>query len=431
MLTSETTGPVSERRLGVLREIRTRSCDVKTAEDVCRESAHALATDPADLPFSLFYLLDGAGMSARLVGISGIAASVPPIDPDLAIGGGDAAAAAFRQILEGAKAIETRPEAFVAVPPPASGRALVLPIFSGSRIVGFLVAGVNRSLAGEYRSFIDLVATLVSAAVGNVHAVDEQREQDARSEAEDANRMKDELLELLGHELRTPLNAILGWARLIRAEGIDESLKDRGLEVIDRNARLQAQLIEDLLDVSRVTAGKLRLEMRPVHLIALIDAAIQVMRPTAEAKAIAIRTVLDHGVDPVLGDADRLRQVIWNLLASAVKLTRAGGRVEIHLQQTHSHVVVTVGETGGGVEPERLPNIFERVRQGRCTSERGSLGLGLTLVKHLVELHGGTVTAHSSGRDQDAAFVVRLPVTAPVHVPAVAVQAFRSAMTVT
>jgi PAS domain S-box-containing protein len=237
------------------------------------------------------------------------------------------------------------------------------------------------------------------------------REQGARAEAEAANRAKDEFLAVLSHELRTPLNAVYGWARMLRAGQVRDEEAERALEAIVRNADAQVQLIDDLLDVSRVITGKMRLDVRPVDLRAVVEAAVDAVRPAAEAKAIRLQSVLDPRAGPISGDPGRLQQVVWNLLMNAVKFTPRGGRAQIHLQRVNSHVEIIVSDTGQGIAADVLPFVFDRFRQADSSSTRAysGLGLGLALVKHLVELHGGSVAARSPGQGQGATFIVRLP----------------------
>ena len=238
-----------------------------------------------------------------------------------------------------------------------------------------------------------------------------ERERLARQEAEAANRVKDEFLAVLSHELRTPLNPILGWAKLLRSRQFDASTCDRALETIERNAKLQTQLIEDLLDVSRILQGKLLLNTSLVDLTSTITAAIETVRLSAEAKSIQIQTIFAAGIGQVSGDANRLQQVFWNLLSNAVKFTPAGGQVEIALEQVGSQAQIRVTDTGKGIEAGFLPFIFDYFRQADSSTTRtfGGLGLGLAIVRHLVELHGGTVEAASSGEGQGSTFLVRLP----------------------
>jgi signal transduction histidine kinase/response regulator of citrate/malate metabolism len=239
-----------------------------------------------------------------------------------------------------------------------------------------------------------------------------ESEQLARSEAQRASRMKDEFLTMLSHELRTPLNAILGWSQILAA-GIRPTAETtrQGLETIERNARVQVQLIEDLLDVSRITEGKLRLEVRPVALCEVVDAALASVRPAADARQLKIQTVLDRESDRVNGDPSRLQQVVWNLLSNAVKFTPKRGRIRVLVERVHSHVALIVSDSGEGIEPEFLPHVFDRFRQADQTTTRsyGGLGIGLSIVKHLVELHGGTVRAKSDGRGKGTSFIVELP----------------------
>ncbi len=239
-----------------------------------------------------------------------------------------------------------------------------------------------------------------------------ERERQARQESEIASRAKDEFLGLLSHELRTPLNAILGWTRMLSTGRLDSEAVARGIETIDRNARLQARLIEDMLDVSRIISGKLRLDAQPVDLTTVVNAAVDTLRPAAEAKDILIQVVMDFGAGVVLGDPVRLQQVVWNLLANAIKFTPKHGRVQVQLERVNSHLEVTVSDTGPGIAEEFLPFVFDRFRQADSTLSRhhGGLGLGLAIVRHLVELHGGTVKAGNRGEEPGAVFSVMLPV---------------------
>ncbi|XGV98011.1 MAG: PAS domain S-box protein [Leptolyngbya sp. BL-A-14] len=228
-----------------------------------------------------------------------------------------------------------------------------------------------------------------------------------------ANRLKDEFLATVSHELRTPLNAMLGWATMLRSRQLDEATMSRAMETIERNARAQNQLIDDLLDVSRIITGKLRLNVRPVVLVSVLEAAIDSIRPAVEAKNIRLQSLLDPAAGPVSGDPDRLQQVFWNLLSNAVKFTPKGGRIQVRLERINSHVEITVSDTGQGISPEFLPYVFERLQQADSTTTRlyGGLGLGLAIVRHLVELHGGRVQAASAGDGKGATFMVNLPIT--------------------
>ncbi|MDB5034909.1 MAG: rpfC [Chlorobi bacterium] len=243
-----------------------------------------------------------------------------------------------------------------------------------------------------------------------------ERERAARSQAEHAGQMKDEFLATLSHELRTPLNAILGWSQLLRSEGLEPEALEQGLETIERNARIQTQIIEDLLDMSRITSGKIRLDVRRVDLHPVMEAALETIRPAADARGIRLQKVLDPFTDPVMGDASRLQQIIWNLLSNAIKFTPRGGKVQVVLKKVNSYIEITVGDTGQGISPAFMPHVFERFRQEDSSTTRahGGLGLGLSIVKNLVEMHGGTVTVVSPGTGLGATFTVILPL-AVVH----------------
>ncbi|HEY2588547.1 MAG TPA: ATP-binding protein [Tepidisphaeraceae bacterium] len=246
-------------------------------------------------------------------------------------------------------------------------------------------------------------------------------ERAARAEAERAGRIKDEFLATLSHELRTPLNAILGWSQLLAAPAPSKPDLSEGLGTIERNARAQAQIIDDLLDMSRIINGNIRLDVQRIDLPATIRAALETVRPAAEARGIRIQTVLAPPVEggggggSISGDPGRLQQVFWNLLSNAVKFTAAGGRVQVRVERVASHVEVSVIDTGEGISPEFLPHVFDRFRQADSSTTRrhGGLGLGLAIVKQLVELHGGMIRAESLGAGRGSTFIVSLPVTAP------------------
>ncbi|HEY7497479.1 MAG TPA: hybrid sensor histidine kinase/response regulator [Vicinamibacterales bacterium] len=238
------------------------------------------------------------------------------------------------------------------------------------------------------------------------------REQEARSEAEAANRLKDDFLATLSHELRTPLNAIVGWTTLMRTIEMDDDARRKAIEIIERNAKSQAALIEDLLDVSRITQGQLKLAWHSVNLPAIVAAAIDAIRPSADAKGLAITT--DMTGDPrmtVQGDPVRLQQIVWNLLSNAVKFTPPAGRIETALTMDDTHVQLSVRDNGRGIRQDFLTLIFDRFRRADPSSTRseGGLGLGLAITRQLVEMHGGTVTATSDGEGKGATFVVRIP----------------------
>ena len=230
-------------------------------------------------------------------------------------------------------------------------------------------------------------------------------------EAQEANRIKDEFLAVLSHELRTPLNAIVGYARLLRGGILSGEKAARGLETLERNATWLTQIVEDVLDVSRIVAGKIRLDVQPVELPLIVDNAVATIQPAADAKGVRLQTIVDPRVGPVSGDPDRLQQVVWNLLSNAVKFTAKGGRVQVRLERVNSHVEIVVSDTGAGIRPDFLPFVFERFRQAEAgtTRKTGGLGLGLAIVRHIVEMHGGTVDAASAGEGEGATFRVRLP----------------------
>jgi len=237
------------------------------------------------------------------------------------------------------------------------------------------------------------------------------REREARRHAEEADRLKDEFLATLSHELRTPLTSILGWASMIRNGEVEGANATRAIETIERNARSQARLIDDLLDVSRIITGNLRLDLHPLNLAPIVDAALDALRPTADVKGIQLRTRFEPGECLVKGDPNRLRQVIWNLLSNAIKFTQRGGSVNIDLTCVESTARLTVSDTGEGISAEFLPYVFDRFRQaeGSISRKQGGLGLGLAVVRHLVELHGGTISAESEGLGHGSVFSVDLP----------------------
>jgi signal transduction histidine kinase/ActR/RegA family two-component response regulator len=237
----------------------------------------------------------------------------------------------------------------------------------------------------------------------------------ARAEAERANRTKDEFLATLSHELRTPLNAIMGWAAILKSNPDEEELRE-GVEVIERNARAQTRIIEDLLDMSRIISGKVRLDVQRIDLGDVVQAAVETVRPTAATKGVRLKTVIDSSTRHVSGDPNRLQQVFWNLLSNAVKFTPRGGRVHVVVERINSHFEVSISDTGEGIRSEFLPYVFDRFRQDdpSTTRHHGGLGLGLAIVKQLVELHGGSVRVKSDGVGQGTTFTVCLPVT-PIH----------------
>ncbi|HEX8162400.1 MAG TPA: PAS domain S-box protein [Pyrinomonadaceae bacterium] len=286
--------------------------------------------------------------------------------------------------------------------------AMIVPLIVQGRARGaitFVSAESGRHYAAGDLAFAQDLARRAALAVENARLY---------KEAQEVNRLKDEFLATLSHELRTPLTAVLGWTRLLGTGQLDEATRARALETIERNALSQVQLIDDILDVSRVIRGKLRLNVRSTDLVPVIEAAVDSVRPAAEAKGIRLQVILDRQSGPISGDPDRLQQVVWNLLSNAIKFTPKEGRVQVVLARVNSHLEVTVSDTGQGIPEEFLPYVFDRFRQADPTTTRthGGLGLGLAIVRHLVELHGGSVKAESAGAGQGATFRVSLPLLA-------------------
>jgi signal transduction histidine kinase len=272
-----------------------------------------------------------------------------------------------------------------------------------------------RQLVDRLRLETQTNARLVEALRSNAEERERllESERAARAESDRASHLKDEFLATLSHELRTPLNAILGWAQLLRARPSDAQQIADGLETIERNARVQTQIVDDLLEMSRIISGKLRLDVQQVDLAAVIESSLRTVRPAADAKSIRLQPVLDPRAGPISGDPARIQQILWNLLSNAIKFTPKDGRVQVVLARVNSHVELVVSDTGMGIRPEFLPYLFDRFRQGDASTTRQhrGIGLGLSIVKNLVEMHGGTVTASSAGADKGSTFVVKLPLT--------------------
>jgi PAS domain S-box-containing protein len=261
---------------------------------------------------------------------------------------------------------------------------------------------------GDERVIVGLAAQ-AAIALDNARLFDAV--QKAREAAEIANRLKDEFLATVSHELRTPLNAVLGWTSLLRSKQMDESRRGKALETIERNARLQQKIVEDILDVSRIIAGQLRLEREPMPFRPVVESAVESARPMAAAKSIELTVALGDDPAIIIGDHDRLHQIVWNLLSNAIKFTPDEGAMRVSLDVTESRAELVVSDTGVGIAPDFLPHVFERFRQGdaRSTRAHGGLGLGLAIVRHLTEMHGGSVAAVSAGEGKGATFIVRLP----------------------
>ena len=289
--------------------------------------------------------------------------------------------------------------------------SLVVPMAVMGRIVGTIEVQSYELAAysEEHVTAMRMAANLAAVAIENVRLI--ARERRARAAAEDASRMKDEFLATVSHELRTPLTSMLGWTYMLRSADLDETAKVRALETIERNAKLQTQIVDDILDVSRIVTGKMHMDVQQIDLNALIESAINAVRPAAEAKEIKIEKRLEAGSHLISGDANRLQQVFWNLFSNAVKFTTRGGLVGIQMQRVEAHVEIKVTDTGQGIGKEFLPYVFDRFRQADSSTTRshGGLGLGLAIVRHLVEMHGGTVEAASEGEGMGATFTLTLP----------------------
>jgi PAS domain S-box-containing protein len=290
--------------------------------------------------------------------------------------------------------------------------SLSAPMSVMGRIVGTIEVQTYEKAAyrEEHATAMRMASNLTAVAIENVRLL--ERESTARAVAEESNRLKDEFLATVSHELRTPLTAILGWSRMLESGSLESEMASRAVETIKRNAKAQAQIIDDILDVSRIITGNLYLELNPIDLTSVVEAAINVVRPTAEAKNIRIEVSFDREPAVVSGDANRLQQVCWNLLSNAVKFTPSGGKVTVQVRKVNSEIEIAVTDTGQGISPEFLPFVFDRFRQADSTSTRqhGGLGLGLAIARHLIEIHGGTIEAKSSGNGQGATFTARLPV---------------------
>lgn len=292
--------------------------------------------------------------------------------------------------------------------------AVVVPIpgrHSVQGVIGFASPKPSRYASTDLMFAQDL-ARRISLALENARLY---------RQAQEANRAKDEFLATLSHELRTPLNAILGWTQILRAKRLDQVTTARAFEAIERNAKAQAQLIEDMLDVSRIITGRLRLELQPVQLSEAVEAALDSVRPTADAKTVRLECEVGKQGSVISGDQHRLQQIVWNLLSNAVKFTPSGGRVHVKLEYTDSEVKLTVADSGRGISPQFLPYVFDRFRQAETMVSRtaGGLGLGLSIARHLVELHGGLIEACSEGDGRGATFTVTFPLREPVTSAAV------------
>ncbi len=294
--------------------------------------------------------------------------------------------------------------------------AMVVPLIARGQILGaitFVFAESERRYGEDDLRFAEELAGRCAIAIDNAHLY--ASEQHARRAADAANSAKDNFLATVSHELRTPLNAIMGWSKLMAAPGFDEARRERAIETIGRNAVAMAQLVEDLLDMSRIINGRMRLDVHPVDLLRVVETAIESIRPAAEARQVVIAPILDSTLPTLRGDPTRLQQVVWNLLSNAVKFTSKGGRVDVVLRRSGSAIEVCVSDSGRGIAPGFLPYVFDPFRQEQSSfsRERGGLGIGLAITRQLVELHGGTIEARSEGEGRGSTFTVHLPI-API-----------------
>jgi signal transduction histidine kinase len=428
---SETTARVlSERRLRMLGRLSNAAIEAaahaREFEEACRTLVALLADDNADIPFAVLYLAERDGVMG-CVAASGIDSARFPAR----VGEGDAESWGVSQALRRQEVVTTdwRPEdePLPGGPwPEGACQVLAVPLMRSGEaheVIGILVAGVNSRLRLDerYLAFVRIVADQLAGAISTLQSIAREREsaaaidglleceRAARADAESANRAKDEFLATVSHELRSPIQGILGWLALLKKGSLEPALHTKALESVERSVRLQAQLVHDIIDVSRIVAEKVELERAPLDLTAIVEATAEEFQPDAVAKRIELSVRGGHcGI--VLGDRERLHQVIANLLSNALKFTPAGGRATVTCARKRGQAIVTVTDTGEGIEPSFLPRLFERFTQGDASSTRrhGGLGLGLAIVKHLVELHGGTVAARSKGRGRGATFEVRL-----------------------
>ncbi|MDP9152093.1 MAG: ATP-binding protein [Myxococcota bacterium] len=292
--------------------------------------------------------------------------------------------------------------------------AMIVPLRARGRILGamtFVFTETARRYSEDDLQFAEELARRAALALDNAQLF--ESEQTARRNADVANRAKDDFLATVSHELRTPLNAMLGWTRMLRAGGLPVEKQERALATIERNAVIQSQLIEDLLDVSRIISGKLRLDVQSVEFADIIEQAIDALRFAAETRSITVVTTIDENAGPIMGDPQRLQQIVWNLLSNAIKFTPKGGRIRISLERIDSSLQLIVSDSGRGIAPEFLPHVFERFKQadGSATRAYGGLGLGLAISRHIVELHGGTIDVQSRGEGFGATFTVLLPLS--------------------
>jgi signal transduction histidine kinase len=423
VVSETTTRVLNERRLLVLRDLSNATVEATTEQrslpELCRIWVERLCTRNPDVPFAVLYLIDGAGR-ARRTACAGVDAARFPAEVERTDAWGIAKA------LRGRIAVETDVSKLPAplpggVWPERTTQVVVLPLSrsdSGTDLCGAVLTGINARLRldDRYLDFLRLVSVQLAGAVSGLQLMESERA--SRAEAVRATRLKDEFLAVLSHELRTPLNAVLGWTQLLKSELGEPARVEKAIEVIERNAHLQMRLINDLLDLSRVTSGNLTLDLHRVELASLVDAAVESILPVATAKGVRIERSLHPVPGPIEADPERVQQMLWNLLANAVEFTTRGGRIEISIVPDRDRARISVSDDGEGIEPAFLPHVFERFRQGDPSRARrhGGLGLGLALVKQLAELHGGAVHAASPGRGAGSTFVLELPLAAQTGV---------------
>jgi signal transduction histidine kinase/CheY-like chemotaxis protein len=416
---SETTSRVlNERRLRVLRDLSNATIDATSesasAQRVCTKLVELLCRGNPDVPFAIQYLTD-AGGSACLCASAGIDDRLFPA----VIGAGETDSWGIAQSLRSRTPVTTdAPSVAGGLPggvwPEPTNRIMSLPLSRSDRSTspcGALLVGINSRLRLDqpYEDFLKLAAAQLASAVSALQLLENERL--ARAEAERSARVKDEFLAMVSHELRTPLNAVIGWTEILKRDLADPVLASSAVTIIERNARRQARLISDLLDISLITSGSMRLEVQPIDLRVVIDAAIEAVAPAAAEKRVTLEPRLAAQSRTIHGDPVRLQQVVWNLLVNAIKFTPTAGRVEIALTTAGANAELRVTDTGEGIDPSVMPHIFEGFRQADASPARrhGGLGLGLTIVKQFVELHGGHVSAESKGQGHGTTFIVRLP----------------------
>lgn len=386
------------RELGLLAALGSALARSSVRPQVARQCAEALASHLDALVVELWTVPETAPV--RIASVAHVSVELPM-------------ALARRVVAEGAPVLGADAAAELDGLP-GQGFAGV-PLVASGEVVGAILVLAARPLDAALGS-LKLAADLLAAGVARARLEDERnasltRESNARADAEAATRSKDEFLAMVSHELRTPLNAITGWSTLLLDGALPPDRQKRALQVIDRNARAQAQLIDDLLDISRITGGRMRIELTPVDVPAVALRALEAVKLACEAKNLAVEVLVDGDVGRVIGDAERLQQMIWNLLSNAIKFTPAGGRIRLSVESVGEMVEVSVEDSGQGIAPEFLPYVFDRFKQedGSVTRPTGGLGLGLAIVRHLVELHGGEVAVHSDGLGKGARFTLRIP----------------------